>query len=330
MKIERIQIQKPFFIILASFLSIAACKKTENPVLPSVLIDPISALTDNSANCGGSLMDNSVSVASIQGVCWSTSENPTIADNKTSDSLGKFSRFKSMLNDLNPLTTYYIRAYVTVNNKTFYSEDQAFTTLNTVKDIEGNQYHSVKIGSQIWMKENLKAAKYQNGDDIATTDPVTLDITAENAPEYQWLIPENDNYLSDYGRLYTWYVAQDPRNVCPSGWHVPASDEWNTLIMSLYPAESGGGEMKETGTAHWYPPNDDATNSSGFTALPGGFRNESGYYGPPSYSGAWWSASSYDNLRGQCLLLQSNNPNVYADGGSEKTHGYSIRCIKDE
>jgi uncharacterized protein (TIGR02145 family) len=202
--------------------------------------------------------------------------------------------------------------------------------LNTVKDIEGTEYHTVKIGSQIWMKDNLKTAKYQNGDDIATTDPITLDITTENAPEYQWLMPENDNYLSDYGRLYTWYVAQDPRNVCPSGWHVPFADEWNTLMISLYSHTSAGGKMQEIGTAHWYPPNSGATNSSGFTALPGGFRNESGYFGPTSYSGAWWSSSSFDNLRGQCLLLESNDVYAYISGGSEKTHGYSIRCIKDE
>jgi uncharacterized protein (TIGR02145 family) len=96
-------------------------------------------------------------------------------------------------------------------------------------DPDGNVYTSVTIGTQVWMVENLKTTKYRNGDLIGTTNPATLDISTEPTPKYQWAYEGNESNVVTYGRLYTWYAATDPRNVCPTGWHVPSDVEWTTL-----------------------------------------------------------------------------------------------------
>src|SRR5262245_32163336 len=103
----------------------------------------------------------------------------------------------------------------------------------TVTDIDGNVYHTVNIGTQVWMLENLKTTKYRNGDLIETTTPATLDITSESTPKYQWAYNGEENNAATYGRLYTWYAATESRNVCPSGWHVPSDVEWTTLSNFL-------------------------------------------------------------------------------------------------
>ncbi|MFZ3064200.1 MAG: fibrobacter succinogenes major paralogous domain-containing protein, partial [Nitrospirota bacterium] len=132
----------------------------------------------------------------------------------------------------------------------------------TVTDIDGNVYNTVTIGAQVWMKENLKATKYRNSEDIPTT---IADISGETSPKYQWAYGGNINNAAVYGRLYTWYAATDSRGLCPTGWHVPTNAEWTTLTDYL--GTDPGGKMKEAGTAHWTTPNTGADNSSGFTAL---------------------------------------------------------------
>ena len=102
-----------------------------------------------------------------------------------------------------------------------------------VTDIDGNQYNTVTIGNQVWMAENLKTTKYQNGDEIGTTTPATLDISGETSPKYQWAYNGSEANVNTYGRLYTWYAVADERNICPAGWHVPSDDEWKTLEMFL-------------------------------------------------------------------------------------------------
>jgi len=139
----------------------------------------------------------------------------------------------------------------------------------SVTDIDGNVYQTVSIGTQVWMKENLKVTRYRNGDIITPTNPATLDISGESAPKYQWAYNGDEGNVAVYGRLYTWYAATDLRNVCPSGWHLPTDTEWTTLTTFLGGFKVAGGKLKETGSAHWQSPSTGATNQSGFTALPG-------------------------------------------------------------
>src|SRR5688500_14669040 len=118
----------------------------------------------------------------------------------------------------------------------------------TVTDIEGNVYHTVTIGTQVWMAENLKTTKYRNGDLIGTTIPATLDISSESAPKYQWAYNGEESIVATYGRLYTWYAVTDSRNVCPTGWHVPSDAEWTTLTTYLGGESVAGDKLKENGT----------------------------------------------------------------------------------
>ena len=104
---------------------------------------------------------------------------------------------------------------------------------DSIKDIDGNIYPTVTIGTQIWMAENLKTARFSNGDLIGTTTPATLVIEEEDTPRYQWSYDGNESNVGEYGRMYTWYVAADKRNVCPSDWHVPTDAEWTVLTDYL-------------------------------------------------------------------------------------------------
>jgi uncharacterized protein (TIGR02145 family) len=196
-------------------------------------------------------------------------------------------------------------------------------------DGDNNNYPVVEIGTQTWMAENLKTTKYSTGDLIGTTSPATLNIISEITPRYQWAYAGNEDNVSVYGRLYTGYAITDNRNVCPAGWHVPSRTEW--LIMSEYLGGESvtGNKLKETGQVHWSSPNMAATNKTGFTALPGGFRSFDGVFG---YIGAYGSFNSTteDTLHPgntfYCSL--SNNLTTIFWWGS-MYNGISVRCIKN-
>jgi uncharacterized protein (TIGR02145 family) len=200
-----------------------------------------------------------------------------------------------------------------------------------VTDVDGNSYETVTIGTQVWMKENLKVSKYRNGDAI----PTGLSNTAwQNTSSGACAVYNNDPANENtYGKLYNWYAVADSRGLCPTGWHVPNDAELTTLEDWLLGNGVAGGKMKSTGTIEagtglWYYPNTDATNLSGFSGLAGGFRNFDGGYYYLNYWGYWWSST--ENLP---LAAWSRGLN-YALAASfrdykEKTQGFSVRCLKD-
>jgi uncharacterized protein (TIGR02145 family) len=197
-----------------------------------------------------------------------------------------------------------------------------------IRDADGNVYTSVQIGTQVWIKENLKTTKYKNGDLIGTTTPDTLNISTESSPKYQWAYEGNEINVSIYGRLYTWYAITDSRNICPAGWHVPTDAEWSALNSLLGGEGVSGGKLKETGLSHWITPNSDADNSSGFTAIPGGWR----YYGGASeyigYFSYWWSSTEENGDNAWWQQVNYVNPN-FSRNTMNKKYGLSVRCIKD-
>jgi uncharacterized protein (TIGR02145 family) len=195
----------------------------------------------------------------------------------------------------------------------------------TVTDIDGNVYNTVTIGTQVWMKENLKVTKYRNGDAIGTT---TGGIPNDSSSKYQWAYDGNESNATIYGRLYTGYAATDTRGICPTGWHVPTDAEWTTLIDYLGGSGVAGGKMKEAGTTHWNSPNTGADNSSGFTGLPGGTRFNDGTFYYMGYLGYWWSATDYDATRTWTSGLYSPNSAVNRDP-IDKDRGFSVRCVGD-
>jgi uncharacterized protein (TIGR02145 family) len=198
----------------------------------------------------------------------------------------------------------------------------------TVTDIDSNTYKTVEIGEQWWMAENLKVTRYRNGDSIGTTTPATMDISGESTPKYQWANDGIEASVGVYGRLYTWYAVKDNRSVCPVGWHVPSHAEWTELTDYLGGEEVAGGKLKEAGLTHWSDPNEGATNSSGFTALPGGNRFNTGGFYNVGLLGFWWSTTEYDATIAWSRVMYLNDASVgrYSD---YKVFGFSVRCVKD-
>jgi uncharacterized protein (TIGR02145 family) len=201
-------------------------------------------------------------------------------------------------------------------------------TSTAVTDKDGNVYKTVTIGTQVWMAENLKTTKYLNGDSIGTTTPPTMDISSKSSPEYQWAYGGGESNVAAYGRLYTWFAVTDSRNLCPAGWHVPTDAEFSTLITYLKGDTIAGGKLKETGTTHWYSPNTGATNETGFTALPGGYRGYEGSFYFMGYAGYWWSATEYDANNAWYRGLYYNG-NYDHNLSNSKMAGFSVRCLKN-
>ncbi len=196
---------------------------------------------------------------------------------------------------------------------------------NTVKDADGNLYQTVKIGNQVWMAENLKTTKYNDGKAITYTyDSTYFLITTD--PTY-YLYNNDIANKSVYGVLYNWYVLNS-KKLCPSGWHVPVFDEWTTLINVLGGEKLAGGKLKETGTKHWAGPNAEATNVTGFTALPGGYRMTIGGCEGIGTYGGWWSVTEVGDAGAQIREIGNNNGKMTWNVPA-KSCGFSVRCLKD-
>ncbi len=198
------------------------------------------------------------------------------------------------------------------------------TQAQTVTDINGHVYNIVTIGTQVWMKENLKATKLKDGTDIPL---VTNDMTWAylTGPAYCWYANNQTTYGDTYGALYNWYTVKTSK-LCPAGWHVPKDAEWTTLSNYLGGLSVAGGKLKEAGTVHWSTPNTGATNESGFTALPGGIRLDDGTFSANIFQGEFWSSDSVSNAlaHARALSYSSNSINSSYNG---TTQGLSVRCI---
>jgi len=204
-------------------------------------------------------------------------------------------------------------------------QDGDFPSAGTVKDADGNKYNTVKIGTQVWMVENLKTTKYNDGTPIpnVTDSAEWINLTTGAYCNYD-NIESNDEI---YGRLYNWYAVNTGK-LAPKGWHVPSDYEWSILINYLGGYESSGGKLKETGFTHWKSPNYGATNETGFTALPGGSRYRYGTFGKVGDIGYWWSATESDDSLACCrILLYYTNAEI--SGFGTKDNGCSVRLVKD-
>ncbi len=196
----------------------------------------------------------------------------------------------------------------------------------TVTDVDGNVYHTVTINKQIWMVENLRTTHYNDSTSILNLGGNT-DWQNNTTGAYCWY--NNDGAAainSPYGALYNWY-AVNTYKLCPKGWHVPNNAEWDDLIAFLGGTIVAGDKLKEAGTTHWTAPNTKADNSSGFTALPGGYRLSNGQFGRLRELGNWWGVSN-DNTSNawNCGLdYQVSSANRYYNN---KGIGFSVRCIK--
>ena len=185
---------------------------------------------------------------------------------------------------------------------------------------------TIVIGTQQWMRENLDVVTYRNGDVI----PQVTNATAWAAlTTGAWCYYNNDVANGAiYGKLYNWYAVNDIRGLAPTGWHVPTDTEWTTLTTKLEGESVAGGKMKSVGTTLWTTPNTGATNSSGFTGLPGGFRDYDGTFYYIGNYGFWWSSTQNGTTDAWFRFLNYNDGNAYRVSLNKK-NGFSVRCLRD-
>lgn len=307
---------------------------TTNPSVataPVVTTAAITGITTTAAVSGGNVSSEGGTAVTVRGVCWNTQPNPKLNNFKTTNGSGSGS-FTSQLSGLTPNTTYYVRAYAINSTDTAFGTEINFNTLNSggssgvVTDIDGNAYDTVVIGTQVWLKQNLKTTKFSNG------NPISL-ITDAN----QWSNVDTAAYSnfnnstanpSNYGRLYNYFVVSDSRKVCPVGWHIPSQTEWNTLITYLGGSAVAGGKLKEAGITNWLTPNTGASNSSNFNAIPSGKRGSDGLFTVSGENVFFWTSTLSTSTRGFYKNIDYNSEAI-VEGNHSFRNGLSIRCIKD-
>jgi uncharacterized protein (TIGR02145 family) len=200
-----------------------------------------------------------------------------------------------------------------------------------LSDVDGNLYNTVQIGDQCWMQDNLMVERFRNGDAI-TTGLNNSEWQSTTIPAFALYNNEPVNKIK-LGILYNWFAATDARGLCPTGWHLPSDAEWTELTDFLGGEALAGGKMKTTGnrmdgTGVWFAPNVDATNSSGFSGLPGGFRDLNGIYGIGGFYAFWWSSTEENSL--QSLYRQVGYVETQVTRSFDlKQYGFSVRCLKD-
>jgi uncharacterized protein (TIGR02145 family) len=193
-------------------------------------------------------------------------------------------------------------------------------------DQEGNLYKTIVIGSQEWMAENLKTSVYRNGETISN---ITDSIQWSNLTTGAWAYYKNDSLFEcPFGKLYNSYAVTDPRHLCPIGWHEPTNVEWTILTGYLGGEATCGGKLKSTSVQYWISPNQEATNESGFSALPSGYRISYGFYATIGYGGFWWSSSVFSDFESSYIFLGYLEGN-YSQFNCLKQNGLNVRCLKD-
>ncbi|MFY9151677.1 MAG: FISUMP domain-containing protein [Prolixibacteraceae bacterium] len=314
------------------------CIKDDYTTIPIIFTDSVTNITTTSAICNVSIAYNGGESLIEKGVCWNTTGTPTISDNKTIEN-NESVNFTSNTSGLTPYTNYYLRAYAVNSKGIAYGDQIEFRTdpladTNIVTDIDGNIYHTVTIGTQVWLIENLKTTKLNDG----TVIPNVTENTAwgnNKSPAYCWYNNDISN-KNNNGALYNWYTVNTGK-LAPKGWHVPTVEEWKTLELNLitilgdikYVAKSLASKTDWlTSYKETYVVGNDLTknNTSGFTALPSGYRaGEFRNIGETAY---WWSSDKEKEDWAFTRFLSYDRSSLTWDNDN-MVLGLSVRCIKD-
>ena len=326
--------------------------------LPTVTTNAVSSITATTATCGGDVTSDGGDTVTARGVCWSDLPYPTVSNSHTTDGIGT-GIFTSSLTGLVANTTYYVRAYATNSAGTAYGSEVSFTTqtgsssgqscpgTSTVTDYDGNTYNTVQIGTQCWMKENLRTTRYSDGTGIALGSSSFSTTTA-----YRYY-PDNDSAnVSTYGYLYNWPAVMHGassssaapsgvQGICPTGWHVPSDAEWTQLTdyvsgQSLYGCGGASTKIAKSlaSTTGWGYSNDactvgnnpDANNATGFSAFSAGFYDRDYEY-LGRYTRFW---SSTENNSGYAWWWGLYYGGAYVNRDIIfKYYGFSVRCVRD-
>jgi uncharacterized protein (TIGR02145 family) len=326
------------FIILC-VLSIS-CKKEVPGRSPSVVTTLASQILYFTATSGGTVVDGG-GIMVYRGICWDTISNPTVNKNKTSDGTGE-GDFTSSMTGLKSGIKYHVRAYASNSVGIEYGNEITFTThvtgikfnpaliYGSLTDIEGKTYKTIPIGSQIWMAENLKTGKFNDG--------TSIPVVTSNADWTNLVTParcgiNNNDSINEniYGSYYNWFAVNTAK-LCPTGWHIPTDSEWQTLTDFLGGDKVAGSKLKEAATNNWVLSNRDATNQSGFTGLPAGLREstDGSFQGQGSFGG-WWSATEVSAGPLGAALSHSiyGDTTVVARNQIFKKDGFTVRCLKN-
>lgn len=296
---------------------------------PDIISEGVTSITANSALGGGTILGEGGAAVTARGICWSTSPDPTISDNHSADVDAKRS-FRISINNLTIYTTYYVRAYATNSFGTSYGNQLVFITIppGEVTDADMNIYKTVTLGTQVWMTENLKTTKYNDGTEI----PMVADNTqwsSLTSGAYCWFRNDEAEYRNLYGAYYN-FPAVNTGKLCPTGWHVPSDQEWTAL--TTYLGTNAGGKLKESGIyprSSWFQPNSDATNETGFAARAGGQRLNSGSFYHNGYYGCWWCSRENSQSSAWYRTMASMYGDVGRLWGDNKKQGFPVRCLKD-
>jgi uncharacterized protein (TIGR02145 family) len=345
-------------VYLSYGFSVRCLKNT----IPQVNTTSVTNVTSSSALVTGEVISDGGDQNTTRGFCYSTTSNPTISNDTTINGTGT-GVYSGTLQNLTPSAAYYVRAYATNSVGTSYGSELNFTTDSlpvvrcpgtpTVTDIDGNVYNTVQIGTQCWTQSNLKVSKYRNGDIIPTgLSDAQWGSTTSGAYAIYNNDPANDVL---FGKLYNHYSVTDYRGLCPTGWHVPTDSEWNVLVKYLDPnadtvgngtnqSSIAGGALKDTALqptpGGWNFPNTGATNSSGFSALPGGYRGTNGAFYVMFNMGLWWSSSVSSGNPDETAPVSSGTNAWYRflynsldyitrRNDYPRVVGISVRCLKD-
>ncbi len=298
-------------------------------VLGTVTTIQPSSIARTTAVSGGDITLDGGGEITQRGVCWSTSADPDTTDLLTKNGSGK-GEFVSTLTGLLQGTKYYVRAYAINSAGVAYGNQFSFNT--KIADIQGNLYNTVTIGSQVWMVENLRTTKYNNNTSIpnVTGNTAWINLTT---PAWCWF--SNDIAKADWGALYNWYTIQTGR-LCPTGWHVPTDEEYKILESYLGMSAAVLNEWEWRGTDQGtqlksttgWKAGENGTNTSGFTALPYGYR----YGATGSFDGSdmltyWWS-SEYNTQYGYYRRVDGPESGIHRSATSKKGGKY-VRCLKN-
>jgi uncharacterized protein (TIGR02145 family) len=348
-----------FLIPFLTLLHTAGCTDPENEDgLATVTTASVTEIGSVSAKSGGEVTDKGGSNVVDRGICWSTSPSPTTGDNSENSAWGT-GAFESLMLNLSQNTTYYVRAYAINDAGTAYGDQRQFTTQagitpivvgGGVTDMDGNAYASVIIGGKEWMSENLRVSRFNNGNVISHIQPQDeWNVYPNGTPAYCWFRNDPGNDLL-FGKLYNGYVVEDPRNCCPSGWHVPSGEEWealeNHLLMNGYNYDGTNIAnllaKSVASTSGWFnsadagnPGNDpQSNNTSGFNGRPAGGRFLD-YFGShyqfsaEGESASWWGRpfSQYQSL--STAGISYGAPWFSVGDADDNRSARSIRCVKD-
>lgn len=318
--------------VLSTF--IIGCKKDQMESIELITL-PAHSITETRATVE-CVVKNGVGRLKVQyGMCWSLNPDPTIESGTVwGNSSDEEDGFSTQLKELLPDTTIYARAVAFYDGIAIYGNVISFETkggtIGAVTDIDGNVYHTVIIGEQVWMVENLKTRRYRNGDHITNITSVSQWSTL-TAGAYCYY--DNDlNNTHVYGNLYNWYAVNDSRNIAPVGWHVATDADWNTLITYWIQVTNYtfiGSILREESGDFWLGWNNQceaSTNESNFTALPGGKLDINGF-DDMNQQGYWWSSTEY--YPAYPYFWSINCDDYVVRGNDQKTTGLTVRCVKD-